>query len=165
MIWKLSGFFCVFLFVAGCASKGVQAWSDPYTKKNTIDEILELRGQPFDVVREGDLTRLEFYAGFTKSNGWTWVPYVNMVAAGLTTWITKETVTVDSNGYYVSANGEVRKDFDQMFVGLGKELAATSKDFEEEKERVKKWYESMDLEFAEEYWTGVRGWRRTWDGM
>lgn len=164
MLKRTTLFFIVFL-VAGCASQSVQIWTNPYTVKNSVDEIIELRGQPFDVVQDTEETTLHFYAGFSKGNGWVWVPYVNMVAAGMTTWITSEIVVVDANGYYKSAQGQVKKNFDQMFVGLGKELSSMSKDFEPERQRVRDWYAARGLEFNEQFWEGQRAFRRTWEGM
>ena len=151
--------------IGGCASTTLQTWSNPYAKGDTLKDILELRGHPFDVNRGTNSTKLTFYRGFSKGNGWLLVPYVNMIAAGATVWITKEEIMVDAEGNYLSAVGETKKDFDQILVGAAKEIALSSNDYDLESTRTKLWMDEEGLEFDEEKWTVVRRYRRWWSTM
>lgn len=155
------------VLLASCASQQVQdTWSNPYVASTQVEEIIELRGQPFDaILEENGNTILTFYGGRSKDNGWVWVPYVNMVTAGITTWITREQVTVSSDGYYLEAEGETKKMFQQMLVGLVQEANNLSDDYPDEMERAKDYMETLGLEFSENVWKGSRSYRRTWDDM
>lgn len=153
--------------LSSCASTEVaNTWSNPYVDSTSVEEIIELRGQPFDAVTDdnGDTT-LTFYGGGVKGNGWVWVPYVNMVAAGNTYWVTKEQVTVSSKGGYKAASGETRKLFQQMFVGAVQELDALSDDFPDEMRRSRAYMERRGLSFDERQWEANKGYRRKWDAM
>ena len=162
--------FFILLFLvmlSSCVSQSVNdIWTNPYVPATTIEEIVDLRGQPFDVTstNEGH-TELTFYSGFSKSNGWQWVPYVNMIAAGITVWIVEEVVIVGADGKYLSAEGSVNKEFNQMFVGLAKEISVLSDDYQEEAARVELFMTSQGRSFDKKNWEYARQFKRTLSNM